>query len=56
VQSQSEAEVWKESSSIGRPKRIVLIRHAQSEGNVDETVYQVGFGSVSPHNTLLVRY
>ena len=24
----------------GRPKRIVLIRHAESEGNVDETMYQ----------------
>ena len=24
----------------GRPKRIVLIRHAESEGNVDETMYK----------------
>jgi broad specificity phosphatase PhoE len=26
--------------SWNRPKRIILIRHAESEGNVDETVYQ----------------
>ena len=26
--------------TTGRPKRIVLIRHAESEGNVDETMYQ----------------
>lgn len=27
---------------VSRPRRIILIRHAESEGNVDETVYQVG--------------
>ena len=26
-------------ASWDRPKRIVLIRHAESEGNVDETMY-----------------
>ncbi|MEV4442445.1 histidine phosphatase family protein [Streptomyces sp. NPDC049577] len=25
---------------MGRPKRIVLLRHGESEGNVDETVYE----------------
>ena len=31
---QPQAPVW------NRPRRIILIRHAESEGNVDETVYQ----------------